>query len=578
MSTKLEVFKNYLKKYAAGYQEKHELPSDSPVTLIFQANNTQVTFIYLETAYATEPDPMVIGQYWFDGTLLRKCISNAPGVGDQLNTYTISNNWTDIFQTSVQLIGEAIDTSEGGTSIPPPDPIGKGSLIVNDGGENQHLAVGSNGTGLVSDSDAPLGLDWKPILTETGTQTLSNKTLSSPSINGFVEGSAILDEDDMATNSPKKLASQQSIRSYVEAQITALSGGVFLSATPGWAANSGALPSGTLKGELFFVTVAASMGATTFNVGDMLVSKLNAASTSDLNDWLVLNTGPIDPSILLQSHIIDEDDMVSDSDTQVPTQQSVKAFIEAQVAAVAGAGIELADTPEWDASTGTFPAGASKGNLFFCTVEGDVGGTIFRVGDSLVAKIDAADINTAADWVAITTSNAAALSQLDLIDEDDLVSDSDTKIPTQQSVKSYVDGKNRIFPLIGRFYTDGREALVDALVLDGVVPFDGFIVATSVRAKDAFSAAEFDASKTCTLEVTKNGVKLVAVALDITLDDTDDAITGQTPRQAHKNISYDTAGYQVSAGDRVGIMVTTNGVDFASTLDVSVYVKLDASQ
>jgi len=64
------------------------------------------------------------------------------------------------------------------------------------------------------------------IVTTTATQTLTNKTLTSPTItsgvfNTAISGSAFLDEDGMDSNSATKLASQQSIKAYVDAQITA---------------------------------------------------------------------------------------------------------------------------------------------------------------------------------------------------------------------------------------------------------------------------------------------------------------------------------------------------------------------
>ena len=53
------------------------------------------------------------------------------------------------------------------------------------------------------------------------TDTLTNKTLTSPVLNTGVSGTAIADEDDMSSNSASKLATQQSIKAYVDAQITA---------------------------------------------------------------------------------------------------------------------------------------------------------------------------------------------------------------------------------------------------------------------------------------------------------------------------------------------------------------------
>jgi hypothetical protein len=52
------------------------------------------------------------------------------------------------------------------------------------------------------------------------TQTLTNKTLTSPVLNTGVSGSAILDEDDLSSNSATQLATQQSIKAYVDAVST----------------------------------------------------------------------------------------------------------------------------------------------------------------------------------------------------------------------------------------------------------------------------------------------------------------------------------------------------------------------
>ena len=51
----------------------------------------------------------------------------------------------------------------------------------------------------------------------TSTQTLTNKTLTSPVINTGLSGTAFLDEDDMSSNSATKVASQQSIKAFVDA-------------------------------------------------------------------------------------------------------------------------------------------------------------------------------------------------------------------------------------------------------------------------------------------------------------------------------------------------------------------------
>ena len=60
----------------------------------------------------------------------------------------------------------------------------------------------------------------------TATETLTNKTLTSPTLtsavlNTAVSGTAVLDEDNMASNSDTQVATQQSIKAYVDATVTA---------------------------------------------------------------------------------------------------------------------------------------------------------------------------------------------------------------------------------------------------------------------------------------------------------------------------------------------------------------------
>jgi len=64
------------------------------------------------------------------------------------------------------------------------------------------------------------------IMTLDGTQTMTNKTLTSPTLtspvfNTGVSGTAVLDEDDMASNSATKAVTQQSFKKYVDDTIAA---------------------------------------------------------------------------------------------------------------------------------------------------------------------------------------------------------------------------------------------------------------------------------------------------------------------------------------------------------------------
>jgi len=85
---------------------------------------------------------------------------------------------------------------------------------------NKTIALGSN---TLSGTTAQFNsaLSDGSFATLAGSETLTNKTLTSPVINTSVSGSAILDEDNLASNSDTQLATQQSIKAYVDSQVTA---------------------------------------------------------------------------------------------------------------------------------------------------------------------------------------------------------------------------------------------------------------------------------------------------------------------------------------------------------------------
>jgi hypothetical protein len=67
-------------------------------------------------------------------------------------------------------------------------------------------------------NDVTFSID-STVATLTGTQTLTNKTLTSAVLNGTISGTSIKDEDNMLSDSASHLATQQSIKAYVDAQV-----------------------------------------------------------------------------------------------------------------------------------------------------------------------------------------------------------------------------------------------------------------------------------------------------------------------------------------------------------------------
>ena len=141
------------------------------------------------------------------------------------------------------------------------------------------------GTGITANAN-DIEVDTSVVTTLSGTQTLTNKTLTTPIINGTVSGTAIKDEDDMTSNSSTHLASQQSIKAYVDSQV----------------ATKDALSE--LSGDSDDITEGST----------------NLFFTNARADARIANA------------IKDEDNMAYDSATHVPSHQSVKAFVAAQIA------------------------------------------------------------------------------------------------------------------------------------------------------------------------------------------------------------------------------------------------------
>jgi hypothetical protein len=94
-----------------------------------------------------------------------------------------------------------------------------GALSIDLDSETLDIAGGTGIDTVGSGNTVTASID-STVTTLTGSQTLTNKTLTSAVLNTGVSGTAVLDEDAMGSNSATQLATQQSIKAYVDGQTT----------------------------------------------------------------------------------------------------------------------------------------------------------------------------------------------------------------------------------------------------------------------------------------------------------------------------------------------------------------------
>jgi len=162
-------------------------------------------------------------------------------------------------------------------------------------------------------------------------------------------------------------------------------------------------PSGTpVNKKIAYSSFLAGLSITESQISDLGTY----LSTADIDTLAELNAIVADDTIIGAAatdassfgFVVDEDNLASNLDTKVPTQQSVKAYVDSVVAGLTA--LEAADIDT-----------LAEINAI--------------LGDATLVTVEATDAS-GYGWV---------------IDEDDMTSDSATKVPTQQSVKAYVDAE-----------------------------------------------------------------------------------------------------------------------------------------
>tara|TARA_R110000744_G_scaffold235174_1_gene352831 strand:+ start:11 stop:1261 length:1251 start_codon:yes stop_codon:yes gene_type:complete len=257
----------------------------------------------------------------------REVNSNAADIGDIADIVSASGfiaSSTDIVESIVAVNSELPEITTDAFVFPGGSMIFEGAT-----------ADASETTFAITDPTADRTFTFpdvtSSVLVREATQTLTNKTLTTPTItsgvfNTAVSGTAVLDEDNMASDSATKVATQQSIVAYADSII-------------------GTLPVNTDSGNISIgtgsetLTIAGGTGIDSVGSGNSLTLNIDSTVATLVGTETFTNktlTSPTLTSAVLNtsvsgSAVLDEDNMASDSATKVATQQSIKAYVDDQI-------------------------------------------------------------------------------------------------------------------------------------------------------------------------------------------------------------------------------------------------------
>ena len=276
-----------------------------------------------------------------------------------------------------------------------------GALSIDLDSETLDIAGGTGIDTSGSGNTLTVAID-STVATLTGSQTLTNKILTSPVLNTGVSGTAILDEDDFASDSATQLATQQSIKAYIATQVAASDTLAELSDTNISTPSSGQIliydgsdsfDNKSLSGD---VTIS-STGATTIGSGAVETAMLNAnvitgqtgltSGFDTANDHLLIHDADAGLKKISLANVTSAtggiSDVVSDTTPQLGGALDVNgnAIVSASNGNISitpnGSGKVILDGlshPTSDGSAGQFLKTDGGGNLAFATVNTDLSG------------------------------------------------------------------------------------------------------------------------------------------------------------------------------------------------------------
>ena len=162
-----------------------------------------------------------------------------------------------------------LNLTDGGSTVGTTAVAGGDGILTNDGGTMRQTSVDTFDTYFAQ-----------------STKTLTNKTLTSAVLNGTISGTSIKDEDNMASDSATHLATQQSIKAYVDAEVAAIPVGDITAVTAGTGMTGGGTSGAVTLNVIGGAGITAN--ANDIAVDSTVITGQTAESTVDASNDLLL--------------------------------------------------------------------------------------------------------------------------------------------------------------------------------------------------------------------------------------------------------------------------------------------------
>jgi hypothetical protein len=168
------------------------------------------------------------------------------------------------------------------------------------------------------------------------------------------------------------------------------------------------------------------------------------------------NSLSLGTSTVTADKILDEDNMASDSATAIATQQSIKAYVDSQVGTVDTLSEILANgntTGANDIDVDSAQKVQFRDTAIYINSSAD--GQLDLVADTEI-QIAATTIDVNGTLAFDSLKGTGATTVTNILDEDNMASDSATAIATQQSIKAYVDSQVGSFDTLAEVLAQGN--------------------------------------------------------------------------------------------------------------------------